>query len=48
MALNFLSSCAVNLSGHSIGAPAQKTFCSFNGFMTQFFVVQSRFAQAKN
>ena len=41
MAVNFLSSCAVNLSGHSIGAPAQKRFCSYNGFMTQFFVVQS-------
>jgi hypothetical protein len=41
MAVNFLSSCAVNLSGHSIGAPSSKKFCSFNGFMTQFFVVQS-------
>ncbi|KAF2679966.1 hypothetical protein K458DRAFT_393235 [Lentithecium fluviatile CBS 122367] len=41
MAANFLSSCAVNLSGHSIGAPGQKRFCSFNGFMTQFFVVQT-------
>lgn len=41
MALNFMSSCAVNLSGHMIGDPAQKKFCSFNGFMAQFFVVQS-------
>ncbi|KAF2463377.1 uncharacterized protein BDR25DRAFT_298177 [Lindgomyces ingoldianus] len=41
MAVNFLSSCAVNLSGHILSDPRQKTFCSFNGFMTQFFVVQT-------
>lgn len=42
MAVNFLSSCAMNLSGRSIGDPSQKRFCSFNGFMTQFFVIQSK------
>ncbi|KAF2256060.1 hypothetical protein BU26DRAFT_573909 [Trematosphaeria pertusa] len=41
MAVNFLSSCAMNLSGRSIGDPSQKRFCSFNGFMTQFFVIQT-------
>jgi hypothetical protein len=40
MAVNFLSSCVANLSGYSIGK--HQAFCSFNGFMTQFFVVQSR------
>lgn len=39
MAVNFLSSCAANLSGYDIGE--HQAFCSFNGFMTQFFVVQS-------
>ncbi|KAF2189825.1 hypothetical protein K469DRAFT_562731 [Zopfia rhizophila CBS 207.26] len=41
MAVNFLSSCAVNLSGHLLSEPPQKKFCSFNGFMTQFFVVST-------
>ena len=41
MAINFLSSSAVNLSGHNIGSPEMKTFCSFNGFNIQVFVVQS-------
>ncbi|KAF2266999.1 hypothetical protein CC78DRAFT_566428 [Lojkania enalia] len=41
MAVNFLSSCVVNLSGHPIGDPRQKQFCSFNGFMTQLFVIQT-------
>ncbi|PSN73254.1 hypothetical protein BS50DRAFT_596884 [Corynespora cassiicola Philippines] len=41
MAVNFLSSCAVNLAGHPLGDPSQKKFCSFNGFMTQLFVVQT-------
>ncbi|KAF2739834.1 hypothetical protein EJ04DRAFT_483211 [Polyplosphaeria fusca] len=41
MALNFLSSCAVNLSGHILSEPPQKQFCSFNGFMTQVFVIQT-------
>ncbi|KAF9740548.1 G-protein coupled receptor 1 [Paraphaeosphaeria minitans] len=39
MAVNFLSSCAANLSGYGIGK--HQAFCSFNGFMTQFFVVQT-------
>ncbi|KAK7193442.1 hypothetical protein DPSP01_000005 [Paraphaeosphaeria sporulosa] len=39
MAVNFLSSCAANLSGYSIGK--HQAFCSFNGFLTQFFVVQT-------
>lgn len=44
MAVNFLSSAAVNLSGpHDIGTPDHKTFCSFNGFMIQTFVDQSEF-----
>lgn len=43
MAVNFLSSCAVNLNGHLISEPPQKAFCSFNGFMTQLFVVQSAY-----
>jgi G protein-coupled glucose receptor regulating Gpa2 len=42
MAVNFLSSCAANLTGNLIGEPSQKAFCSFNGFMTQLFVVQSQ------
>ncbi|KAH8754280.1 G protein-coupled glucose receptor regulating Gpa2-domain-containing protein [Hyaloscypha finlandica] len=41
MAINFLSSSAVNLSGHNIGSPEMKTFCSFNGFNIQVFVVQT-------
>ncbi|KAH7114210.1 G protein-coupled glucose receptor regulating Gpa2-domain-containing protein [Dendryphion nanum] len=41
MAVNFLSSCAVNLSGNLLSQPPQKKFCSFNGFMTQLFVVQT-------
>ncbi|KAF2018667.1 hypothetical protein BU24DRAFT_488753 [Aaosphaeria arxii CBS 175.79] len=41
MAVNFLSSCAMNISGRYLSAPEQKGFCSFNGFMTQFFVVQT-------
>src|SRR6187549_3857106 len=44
MAVNFLSSCAVNLSGNLLSDPKQKRFCSYNGFMAQFFVVQSKFA----
>ncbi|KAJ4353417.1 uncharacterized protein N0V89_005146 [Didymosphaeria variabile] len=39
MAVNFLSSCAANLIGYNIGK--HQAFCSFNGFMTQFFVVQT-------
>ncbi|KAF2202701.1 hypothetical protein GQ43DRAFT_413143 [Delitschia confertaspora ATCC 74209] len=41
MASNFLSSSAVNLSGHLISDPPQKKFCSFNGFMAQVFVIQT-------
>ncbi|KAE8440800.1 hypothetical protein EG329_006556 [Mollisiaceae sp. DMI_Dod_QoI] len=41
MALNFLSSSAKNLTGPNIGIPLEKTFCSFNGFMIQVFVVQT-------
>jgi hypothetical protein len=41
MALNFLTSSSMNISGKFIGAPEQKGFCSFNGFMTQVFVIQT-------
>jgi hypothetical protein len=41
MALNFLVSSSMNVSGRLIGAPEQAGFCSFNGFMTQFFVIQT-------
>jgi hypothetical protein len=41
MAINFLSSSAMNISGRFIGDPEQKAFCSFNGFMTQVFVIQT-------
>ncbi|OCL12081.1 hypothetical protein AOQ84DRAFT_386363 [Glonium stellatum] len=41
MAVNFMSSAAVNLSGHLLSEKPQKPFCSFNGFMTQLFVVQT-------
>ncbi|KAL1838627.1 hypothetical protein VTJ49DRAFT_2464 [Mycothermus thermophilus] len=41
MALNFLSSSSMNVSGRWIGAPEQAGFCSFNGFMTQLFVIQT-------
>ncbi|KAK3991257.1 hypothetical protein QBC44DRAFT_323920 [Cladorrhinum sp. PSN332] len=41
MAFNFLLSSSHNVSGRLIGAPEQAKFCSFNGFMTQLFVVQT-------
>ncbi len=41
MALNFLLSSAMNVSGRWIGAPEQAQFCSFNGYMTQVFVIQT-------
>lgn len=41
MALNFLLSSSMNVSGRWIGAPEQASFCSFNGFMTQVFVIQT-------
>ncbi|KAL2188201.1 hypothetical protein L209DRAFT_751006 [Thermothelomyces heterothallicus CBS 203.75] len=31
----------MNVSGRWIGAPEQVRFCSFNGFMTQVFVIQT-------
>ena len=41
MALNFLLSSSMNVGGRWIGAPEQATFCTFNGFMTQTFVIQT-------
>ncbi|KAF4813917.1 G-protein coupled receptor 1 [Colletotrichum siamense] len=41
MAINFLCSTALNVSGRPIGAPENATFCSYNGFMTQVFVIQT-------
>jgi hypothetical protein len=41
MAVNFLSSTAMNVSGKYIGAPEQRAFCTFNGFITQLFVIQT-------
>lgn len=41
MALNFLVSSSMNVGGRWIGAPEQSGFCSFNGFMTQVFVIQT-------
>ncbi|KAF2496188.1 family A G protein-coupled receptor-like protein [Lophium mytilinum] len=41
MAINFMSSSAVNISGHIISEKPQEKFCDFNGFMTQVFVVQT-------
>ncbi|KAK4170520.1 hypothetical protein QBC43DRAFT_250142 [Cladorrhinum sp. PSN259] len=41
MAFNFLLSSSHNVSGRLIGAPEQAKFCSFNGFMTQLFVIQT-------
>lgn len=41
MALNFLASTSMNLSGRLIGEPQNRDFCSFNGFMAQTFVVQT-------
>lgn len=42
MAINFLSSAAVNIHGPNIGSQSMNGFCSFNGFMIQVFVVQSK------
>jgi hypothetical protein len=39
--MNYLLATARNLSGHNIGAPEEKKFCSFNGFMVEAFVNQS-------
>lgn len=41
MAVNFLASSAMNISGRRIGDPENARFCSFNGFATQVFVVQT-------
>ncbi|KAK2778247.1 G-protein coupled receptor 1 [Colletotrichum kahawae] len=41
MAVNFLCSTTLNISGRLIGAPENVTFCSYNGFMTQVFVIQT-------
>jgi hypothetical protein len=41
MAINFLSSSSLDVSGHLIGSPDMEGFCSFNGFMTQVFVIQT-------
>ncbi|AEO68012.1 uncharacterized protein THITE_2051273 [Thermothielavioides terrestris NRRL 8126] len=41
MALNFLLSSSLNVGGRWIGAPEQARFCTFNGFMTQVFVIQT-------
>lgn len=41
MAVNFLTSSSMNLAGRYIGAPEQTAFCSYNGFMTQVFVIQT-------
>ncbi|KAK3305795.1 G protein-coupled glucose receptor regulating Gpa2-domain-containing protein [Chaetomium strumarium] len=41
MALNFLVSSSMNVGGRWIGAPENARFCSFNGFMTQVFVIQT-------
>ncbi|KAF8863365.1 hypothetical protein BDZ45DRAFT_119285 [Acephala macrosclerotiorum] len=41
MAINFMSGSAKNLAGPNIGAASEKTFCSFNEFMIQVFVVQT-------
>lgn len=41
MALNFAVSSAMNVGGRWIGAPEQAKFCSFNGYLTQVFVIQT-------
>ena len=41
MALNFVISSSMNIGGRWIGAPEQAKFCSFNGYMTQVFVIQT-------
>ncbi|KAK0613574.1 hypothetical protein B0T14DRAFT_281781 [Immersiella caudata] len=41
MAFNFLLSSSMNVSGRWIGASEQTHFCSFNGYMTQVFVIQT-------
>ena len=41
MAINFLSSSSLDVSGRLIGGSDMEGLCSFNGFMTQVFVVQT-------
>ncbi|KAL6364179.1 hypothetical protein LRP88_02095 [Fusarium phalaenopsidis] len=41
MAANFVLSTASNIAGRDIAAPEQAALCSFNGFMTQVFVIQT-------
>ena len=41
MALNFILSTSMNISGRKIWSEPLQGFCSFNGFMTQVFVIQS-------
>ncbi|UPL02985.1 hypothetical protein LCI18_013919 [Fusarium solani-melongenae] len=41
MAANFVLSTTSNIVGRDIAAPEQAALCSFNGFMTQVFVVQT-------
>ncbi|KAK6212908.1 hypothetical protein QIS74_08910 [Colletotrichum tabaci] len=41
MALNFLCSTVMNVGGNGIAAPENTAFCSFNGFVTQVFVIQT-------
>ena len=41
MAFNFLLSSSMNVGSRWIGAPEQARFCSFNGYMTQVFVIQT-------
>ena len=41
MAFNFLLSSSMNVRGSWIGAPEQARFCSFNGYITQVFVIQT-------
>ncbi|KAF2671489.1 hypothetical protein BT63DRAFT_218957 [Microthyrium microscopicum] len=41
MALNFISSTAAELSGHSIGSDPMRNFCLANGFLVQWFVIQT-------
>jgi hypothetical protein len=42
IALNFMISTTMNFTGHEIWQPAQHAFCSFNGFMAQLFIIQSK------
>jgi hypothetical protein len=43
MAVNFMASTSVNLSGSNLHSAVREGFCSYNGFMTQVFVVQSMY-----